>query len=211
MIEHLDFELGSIGGLKGCEVVNKFIATVPYDWHDLTGQLEVPELYVHNGRVMVDTGFRFGPYCDGEDLLLTRAPDDDEEDPPLPDVIGLAEGKLPLFVRFVEAGAFGGSMNRDAFVRAKGVATTWIKRGYRGPLNFSRDARGPENEWSARCGIFCFSRDLCGARPILPWRLRLEWETRRGGRYEHVQMLAELARALSLPERKQTNAATSAA
>ncbi len=210
MAEHINFELGGVGGLKSGEVVNRIIAAVPTEWLDLTGRLEVPELYIKNGRVLVDTGYSFGPRCNGKDLLYTRDRRRGEDAEPPFDVIGVAQGKLPLFVRFVEAGSAGG-YNRDAFIRTKGVAMAWIERGYRGPMEFSRDAFGPAREWSARCGVYCYPRELKGSRPLLSWYLRLQWEARRGGAFEHVRKLAELARGLGLRERKSNVAQITAA
>lgn len=204
MAEHVDFELGGVGSLKPSEVLNGIIAAVPTEWLDLTGRLEIPELHVKNGRVLVDTGYSFGPRCDGKDLLYTRDRRRGEDAEPPFDVIGVAEGRLPLFIRFVEAGSAGG-YNREAFIRAKGVAMTWIDRGYRGPMEFSRDAFGPAREWSARCGVYCYPREFKSSRPLLSWCLRLQWEARRGGSFEHVRKLAELARTLGLRERKQRN------
>ena len=194
----LYFKLGAVQCYSGLQVLQKIVGVIPSSWLYVHGVLHAPKIFIDNGHVLDDTGYTFTSKCDGNGVLTPRMRHDFDVEDPSVDLVGFLYGKRPLFVELMQAGSYG--RDRVAFMRAKVVASTYLSMGYRGKLDFAKDACGVAQESSVSCQLRADPEDSSRTRPLRPWYLKIEWIERLGGERKQVDPIVRQCTTLGLPE-----------
>lgn len=181
------------------EVKAKLVETMPNDWTWVNGILRAPEDLVFSGQVASDTGIAIQRFHDIHPTIIgERKPEG--EGRLKPDLLAiLVDRKLPSFIRFDEAGYNPYIVTMEL---AKRVAVAYLKRGYRGNLNFYKgchDYSATDND--GRCYI---AFEPWNGAPCMheeeghqPARIRLEWFY---DRIDCVESIIAICRSLNLRE-----------
>jgi len=184
-------------------IMMKLVEVIPNSWSWIDGVLSAPKTLIDSGKAVAGTGYEISRFHSIHPTIKGIYRDGKEQKPNLYAMI--AEGKLPGFVSFHEAG-----YDIDiSFELAKKIAIAYLEKGYRGWLGLYSDCYdNSKYENPAACNIHFkpwekgrFSVNLSDKNTDdNPPVIEVNWTEKYGGKPELVQPIISLCHSLGLKE-----------
>lgn len=184
------------------EVMAKLVEAMP-DWQMLDGSLWTPQPLIDSGEALEKTGIVLSRFHSIRPTLQGMADGGMVSGLNPTDLFAvLVDNKKPGFILFDEAGYQERVVTMEL---SKKFAAAFLRKGYRGRLNFYRDCDDDDKfRNSARCTLaFSSPGNVPNPKFKVPW-VSVEWDPAFSEEYLGVSQILSVCRTCALLERVVT-------